>query len=273
MNDTENNHADVKTDAGAADASGATDPFEDEAEPQPEEQACIDGATDGEPPRGEVAAGEDGEVAEDKKPPTYEELESDIAALKDQLLRTMAEAENVRRRTEREKADASKYAVTNFARAILSVADNLNRAIESVSQEARDANEDLNNLFVGIEMTENELENVYQQFGIKTIEALGEKFDHNFHQAMFEVEDPDQPAGLVIQQVQKGYVLQDRLLRAAMVGVSKGGPKLEDTPPAQDAPAGPAGDDPVKMSTAYEKQSDAANQEADGTGPQVDKEL
>jgi len=209
----------------------------------------------------------------DDRPPTYEELESDVAALKDQLLRAMAEAENVRRRTEREKADASKYAVTNFARAILSVADNLNRALESVSQEARDGNEDLNNLFVGIELTGNELENVYEQFGIKPIEALGKKFDHNFHQAMFEVEDPDQPAGLVVQQVQKGYVIQDRLLRAAMVGVSKGGPKLEEEPAGEDAAAAPANDDPVKTSTAYERQSDAADQEAEGAGPQVDKEL
>ena len=193
--------------------------------------------------------------------------------MKDQLLRTMAEAENVRRRTEREKADASKYAVTNFARAVLSVADNLNRALESVSQEARDANEDLNNLFVGIEMTENELETVYQQFGIKTIEAIGKKFDHNYHQAMFEVEDPDQPAGLVIQQVQKGYMIQDRLLRAAMVGVSKGGPKIEDALAAEPPLSDLAGDNPVKTSSAYEKQSDAADQEAGDTGPQVDKEL
>ena len=153
------------------------------------------------------------------------------------------------------------------------MADNLNRALESVSQEARDANEDLNNLFVGVEMTENELENVYQQFGIKTIDAIGKKFDHNYHQAMFEVEDPDQPAGLVIQQVQKGYMLQGRLLRAAMVGVSKGGPKMKDDLAAEDHPSEPAGDNPVQTSTAYEKQSDAADQESGGTGPHVDKEL
>ncbi len=222
----------------------------------------------------EVASGSDApqNAKQDDHPPTYEELESDVAALKDQLLRAMAEQENVRRRTEREKADASKYAVTNFARAILSVADNLNRALDSVSQEARDANEDLNNLFVGIDLTGNELENVFEQFGIKSIDALGKKFDHNFHQAMFEVEDPDQPAGLVVQQVQKGYMIQDRLLRAAMVGVSKGGAKLEDEPTSDDAPAA-ANDDPVKSSTAYEKQSDAADQEADGAGPRVDKEL
>ena len=272
MNETKNTSADEEPQAEAADTAGAADPVEAETEQKPEELAGSDSVTNGEPTP-DKAAEEDGEAAEDKRPPTYEELESDIAALKDQLLRTMAEAENVRRRTEREKADASKYAVTNFARAILSVADNLNRALESVPQEVRDANEDLNNLYIGIEMTENELENVYQQFGIKTIEALGKKFDHNYHQAMFEVEDLEQPAGLVIQQVQKGYTLQDRLLRAAMVGVSKGGPKSEDTPLAEDPTADPSKDDLVKTSTAYEKQSDAADHEAGGTAPHMDKEL
>ena len=224
MNDTENNSADEEPHTEAADAAGTTDPFEAGTDPQPEESAGSESATDGESTPDE-AAEEDGEAPEDKRPPTYEELESDIAALKDQLLRTMAEAENVRRRTEREKADASKYAVTNFARAILSVADNLNRALESVSQEARDANEDLNNLYVGIEMTENELENVYQQFGIKTIEALGKKFDHNYHQAMFEVPTNDSEPGIVVEVSQKGYLLHDRLVRPAMVGISK---KIED---------------------------------------------
>ena len=272
MNDKEHNYADEKPDAETADTAGIKNQINAEAEPQPEEIADSENAADGEP-TSDAAAGKNQENPDDDKPPTYEELESEVAVLKDQLLRAMAEAENVRRRTEREKADASKYAVTNFARAVLSVADNLNRALESVSQKARDANEDLNNLFVGVEMTENELETVYQQFGIKTIDAIGKKFDHNYHQAMFEVEDPDQPAGVVVQQVQKGYMLQDRLLRAAMVGVSKGGPKMEDALAAEDPPSEPTGDDPVKTSTAYEKQSDAADQEAGGTRPQVDKEL
>ncbi len=272
MNDTNDDSAKKEPTAEAMDSADTVHPVESEAEAQPEELASTENAVTGDPTSVE-ATEEDGEAADDKEPPTYEELESDIAVLRDQLLRTMAEAENVRRRTEREKADASKYAVSNFARDILSVADNLNRALESVSQEARDANEDLNNLWVGIEMTENELENIYQRYGIKTIEALGKKFDHNYHQAMFEVEDSSQPAGLVIQQVQKGYMLQERLLRAAMVGVSKGGSKIEDIPPADEPPADPMGDSPVKTSTAYEKQSDAADQEAGGTGPRVDKEL
>ena len=272
MNDTNNDSAKEEPTAESMDAAGTVSPVESEAEAQPEELANTENAVDDDPTSAQ-ATEEDGEAADDKEPPTYEELESDIAVLRDQLLRTMAEAENVRRRTEREKADASKYAVTNFARDILSVTDNLNRALESVSQEARDTNEDLNNLWIGIEMTENELENIYQRYGIKIIEALGKKFDHNYHQAMFEVEDPSQPAGLVIQQVQKGYMLQDRLLRAAMVGVSKGGGKMEDIPPADEAPSGPMGENSVKTSTAYEKQSDAADQEAGDTGPQVDKEL
>ena len=272
MNDEKINSADEKPEAETVDSNGIKNQFNAEAEPQPEEFTDSNNTEDGEPTSDE-SGGKNQEDQDDNKPPTYEELESDIAALKDQLLRAMAEAENVRRRTEREKADASKYAVTNFARAILSVADNLNRALESVSQEARDANEDLNNLFVGVEMTENELETVYEQFGIKTIDAIGKKFDHNFHQAMFEVEDLDQPAGLVIQQVQKGYMLQDRLLRAAMVGVSKGGPKMEDALAAEEHPSDPTVDNAVQTSTAYEKQSDAADQEAGGAGPQVDKKL
>ena len=229
----------------------------------------------------EEEAGEEDEdpaADTDDRPPTYEELLSEVAALKDQLLRTLAETENVRRRTEREKADASKYAVSNFARSVLSVADNLKRALDSVSQEARDGDEDLNNLFIGIELTGNELDNVYEQFGIKPIEAMGKKFDHNFHQAMFELDAPDQPAGVVIQEMQRGYVIHDRLLRPAMVGVSKGGPKLADEPeesPASEEEAIEPAIEKVaeKSSSAYAKQSEAADQEADGAGPQLDKKF
>ena len=154
---------------------------------------------------------------------SYEELEQQLAETKDQLLRTVAESENVRRRTEKEKADASKFAITNFARSFLSVADNLNRALESTTEGARGKSKDLENLFIGIEMTEKELETVYEQFNVKAIDALGKPFDHNFHQAMFEVEDEKVPAGTIVEQLQKGYTIHGRLLRPAMVGVSKGG--------------------------------------------------
>ncbi|HJO85914.1 MAG TPA: nucleotide exchange factor GrpE [Rhodospirillales bacterium] len=217
------------------------------------------------------------EDTQDDVPPTYEELESEIAALKDQLLRTLADSENLRRRTEREKTDMSKYAITSFARQIVSVADNLTRALESVAEEARNGDEELNNLYVGIEMTEKELQNSFEQFHIKVVDSIGQKFDHNLHQAMFEVEDPNQPSGLVVQEMQKGYVLHDRLLRPAMVGVSKGGPKLEDVDEAESSTQSPV--EPPKekaandISSAYEKQAEAADQEAEGGSSKIDTEL
>lgn len=225
----------------------------------------------------EVTEEEDGDAAAEPEgepvPPTYEELLSEIAALKDQLLRALAESENVRRRTEREKTDMSKYAITNFARQIVSVADNLFRALESVSEESRNANEELNNLFIGIELTGKEISNSFEQFGIKEIESTGKKFDHNLHQAMYEVDDPSQPAGMVVQEMQKGYTIHDRLLRPAMVGVSKGGPKLEDNGEEESPVEPPAEKVASNSSAAYEKQSEAADQVAEGGDSQIDKEL
>ncbi len=204
--------------------------------------------------------------AEESGAKTYEDLQKEAASLKDQLMRSLAEAENLRRRMEREKKDISKYAIANFAREVLGVADNLNRAIGAVDENARTDNEDLHNLLVGIEMTERSLANACEQVGVKPIEALGKRFDHNFHQAMFEVEDPSQPAGLVVQEMQKGYMIHDRLLRPAMVGVSKGGPKLEEVP-AEEATDPAAAESSGGDTSAYEKASDAAG------GPKVDKEL
>ncbi|MEK9676904.1 MAG: nucleotide exchange factor GrpE [Rhodospirillaceae bacterium] len=254
------------------------DQKDDQPEESPEEQAADETPEDLDAAISEEISAEAAadDAAEEDRPPTYEELASEIAALKDQLLRALAEAENVRRRTEREKADASKYAIANFARSVLSVADNLRRAMESVGEEARQANEDLNNLYVGIEMTANEIDTVYEQFGIKPVEALGKKFDHNFHQAMFEIEDPSRPAGMVVQEMQRGYVIQDRLLRPAMVGVSKGGPKMEEPKP-EEAPVEDVAKGSDKAagakSSAYAKQSDAADREAEGASPEVVKEL
>ena len=209
----------------------------------------------------------------DNQPPTYEELQSEVAALKDQLLRALAEAENIRRRTKREKDDMSKYAITNFARQIVSVADNLMRAIDSVSEEARTANDEFNNLYIGIEMTGRELTTSFEQFAIKEIDATGKKFDHNLHQAMFEIDDPSQPAGLVVQEVQRGYTIHDRLLRPAMVGVSKGGPKLESNGEEKESAEPPVEKVASNTSAAYEKQSEAADQEAESGDGQVDKKL
>jgi molecular chaperone GrpE len=224
-------------------------------------------------------AGADDVAVSDDGMQTYEELQASAAELKDQLLRALADTENTRRRAEREKSDTAKYATANMARAVLGVADNLSRALASVSAEAKAADEDLNNLCVGIELTEIEMVNAFEQFGITPIEAMGKKFDHNFHQAMFEIEDADQPAGTVVQEVQRGYVIHDRLLRPSMVGVTKGGPKTKA--PAEPAAAGD-GDAPADAegeetgsspASAYEKQSEAADREADNTEPQVDRKL
>jgi len=150
------------------------------------------------------------------------QLEADVAEFRDKHLRALAEIENVRRRGEKEKADALKYAATNFAKDILGVADNLRRAIEAVPEDAAESNAAIATLVEGVVMTERELHSIFERHGIKRIEADGQKFDHNLHQAMMEVPDSGQPAGTVVQVLQTGYTIHDRLLRPAMVGVAKG---------------------------------------------------
>ncbi len=151
--------------------------------------------------------------------------------LKDRTLRTLAEMENLRRRTEREVADARTYAVTNFARDLLTAADNIRRAIESVPAEAREtADGAFKALLDGIELTERDLAKTFERHGVKLLEPKGQRFDPNRHQAMFEVPDAEVPTGTVVQVMQSGYVLGDRVLRPALVGVAKGGPKPAANP-------------------------------------------
>jgi molecular chaperone GrpE len=153
-------------------------------------------------------------------------LEAEKTDLKDKLLRTLADMENLRRRTEREIADARAYAVTNFARDMLNVADNVRRAIESVPEEARAGAEGaFKGLIEGIDLTERDLLKTLERHGVKKLEPQGQRFDPNLHQAMFEVPNPDVPSGTVVQVVQSGYVIGERVLRPALVGVAKGGPK------------------------------------------------
>jgi molecular chaperone GrpE len=149
-------------------------------------------------------------------------LKEEVAASKDRLLRLAADMENLRKRTDREKAEATLYAASNFARDLLSVADNLGRALEALPQDERDqAGEIENNLITGVEMTQRDLLNVFQRHGIRRIETVGQKFDPNFHQAIFEVPTSEKPPGIVMQEMQAGYAVGDRCLRPAMVGVSK----------------------------------------------------
>jgi molecular chaperone GrpE len=158
-------------------------------------------------------------------------LEAEKLDLKDKLLRTLADMENLRRRTEREVADARTYAVTNFARDMLNAADNVRRALESVPAEARETAEGaLKALVDGIELTERDLLKTLERHGVKRVDPQGQRFDPNLHQAMFEVPNPDVTSGTVVQVVQSGYVIGERVLRPALVGVAKGGPKAEAKP-------------------------------------------
>ena len=153
-------------------------------------------------------------------------LEAENAEVKDRMLRLAADMENLRRRTEREIKDARTYAVTSFAREMLSVADNLNRALEAVPQEHRqDESSGLKGLIEGVEVTERGLLAALEKHGVRRLEPEGQRFDPNFHQAMFEVPNPQVPNNTVVQVVQAGYAIGGRVLRPAMVGVSKGGPK------------------------------------------------
>ncbi|GHB25051.1 protein GrpE [Pseudovibrio japonicus] len=155
-----------------------------------------------------------------------EALREENAALKDRALRTMAEMENLRRRTEKEVKDAKAYAVAGFARDMLVVNDNLGRAIEALPEDARENDDNLKALVEGVEMVEREMLNHLEKHGVKRLSPEGEKFNPHFHQAMFEVPNTEVPNNTVVQVVQAGYVIGERVLRPAMVGVSKGGPKI-----------------------------------------------
>jgi molecular chaperone GrpE len=149
-------------------------------------------------------------------------LKEEVAAAKDRLLRFAAEAENTRKRLEREKAEGVLYAASNFARDLLGVADSLSRALAAVPPEERDIIDDVMKKFLdGIELTERELLSVFQRHNIRKLETVGLKFDPNFHQAMFEVPTSEMPPGTVMQEVQAGYAVGDRCLRPALVGVAK----------------------------------------------------
>ncbi len=155
-----------------------------------------------------------------------EALNAENSQLKDRILRTLAEMENLRRRTEREVSDAKTYGVTGFARDILSVVDNLARALEHLPAEARAAADpQIQSMIEGVELTARDLDAVLGRHGVKKLDPKGQKFDPHFHQAIFEAPDATVPSGTVSQVVQSGWTIGERVLRPAMVGVSKGGPK------------------------------------------------
>jgi molecular chaperone GrpE len=162
-------------------------------------------------------------------------LQREHAETKERLLRALAEMENLRKRTEREIADSRLYSVTSFARDLVAVADNMRRALDAVAPELRaSAESGVNSLIEGVELTERELLKALEKNGVRQFTPQGEKFDPNLHQAIFEIPDASVPAGNVVQVVQPGYMIGERVLRPALVGVSKGGPKTAPTAASND---------------------------------------
>ena len=168
----------------------------------------------------ETADKSDADLASD-----LEALLTENADMRDKLLRTMADMENLRRRTEREKEDTARYAISNFARDVLTIGDNLHRVVEHVPADAAAQDPALKNFLEGVELTERELLKMLEKHGVAKLEPLGQRFDPNQQQAMYEVPTTDVPEGTVVEVMQAGYTIGDRVLRPALVAVSKGGAK------------------------------------------------
>ncbi len=181
-------------------------------EPEETTDAQAADATEGTPP----AEDHEAEAVPEEPDPAIE-----IAALNDKLLRALADGENIRRRAKKEREDTAKYAIANFARDMLSVADNLRRALEAAPEENEASDEAAKALADGVRLTEREITSAFDRHGIERIDPMGEKFNHDFHEAMFEMPSADAEPGTVVQVFEVGYVLNQRLLRAAKVAVAK----------------------------------------------------
>lgn len=228
-----------------------SDPKTDTPDAAPEESQAPapDGGPEGPAPIPSMTAEGGPEAAAGDPAARIAGLEQQLAEFKDRALRALAEAENVRRRTERDKQEAQKYAIAAFARDVLTVGDNLRRALDSIDAEARKSSDAVETLVTGVEMTERELHAALERHGIRRVDPLGQRFDSNLHEALYEIPDETKPAGTVGQVVEVGYLLNDRLLRPAKVGVTKGGPKPETGPAQPAAEAAPGGNG----NKAYEK--------------------
>jgi molecular chaperone GrpE len=190
---------------------------------RPQERSYDDPAS---PAQGEPVVSKPYVMPDDPEPGSVELLQKEAAEARDKMLRTLAEMENLRKRTAKEVSDARTYGITGFARDVLDIADNLQRTMDAVSAEAKaNADPGLKALMDGVELTERSLLSALEKHGVKKFDPSGEKFDPNFQQAMYEVPDPSVPAGTVVQVMQAGYMIGERVLRPALVGVSKGGAK------------------------------------------------
>ncbi len=256
-----------------ADAAATEENLEDVQ--APDEDTVPEGA--------EAAVDEDSTDAPDAAAPEASptsDLEAELAETKDRLLRALAEAENVRRRAARDVEAASKRSISNFAREMIQVADNLSRALSSIDTSAAQENEAFKALLTGVEMTAREMQKAFERNHILQVDPLGERFDPQIHEAMFEFEDPSKPSGTVGQVMEPGYTLHGQPLRPAKVGVTKGGPKA--APKSDGAPAGapPTPSEQVQAdvdakSKANAKTSGDSAYEADGksSGSHLDEEL
>lgn len=235
-----------------------TDPTASGPAPAPEaESAKEPRAADTATAAAETAASPAGPDAAAPQPDVAA-LAKEAAEFKDRLLRTLAEMENLRRRTEREVADARAYGISGFGRDMLGVADNLSRALTAIAAENRENLPAPAVAFIeGVELTERELLKAFERNGVKKFDPQGQKFDPNVHQAMFEVPDPSVPAGTVVQVVQAGYTIGERVLRPALVGVAKGGPKAAKPGAEATEQTQQAGVAPGEAAAAY-----AANESA-----------
>ena len=187
-------------------------------------------------PTGEPVVSKPYIMPDDPEPGSVELLQKEVAEARDRMLRTLAEMENLRKRTAKEVADSKLYGVTGFARDVLDIADNLQRALDAVPAEARaTADPGLTSLIEGVELTERSLLNALEKHGVKKFDPQGQKFDPNFQQAMYEVPDASVPAGTVVQVMQAGYTIGERVLRPALVGVAKGGVKPAPAANSNDA--------------------------------------
>ena len=180
----------------------------------------------------EQAVAEDGgapldDAADPPEAPEERDPDAENAVLNDKLLRSLAETENLRRRARKEREDTANYAVAGFARDLLSVADNLGRALGALPENLDPADDGLDGFIEGVRLTERELATVLERHGIDTVDPMGEKFDPNLHEAMFEIPTGDAEPGTVVQVLEIGYVLKERLLRAARVGVARPLPEAE----------------------------------------------
>lgn len=200
------------------------------------------------------------------------EAEAEISKLKGDYLRALADVENTRRRAARDRDDANRYAISKFANDLLSVADNMRRALESVDQAMRAESPALESLLNGVEMTEKELLSVFDRHGVTKIDALGTQFDPHVHEAMFELPKEDVPNGTVVHVLREGYRIADRVLRPAQVGVSKGGPKEPVPAEGETGASEPSAEEtetPSDPSNAARSTADAYEKSAEPSEPKT----